>query len=125
LEFRNTEDATARAEQNQDTFFAPLQQGVFDAAPRFAAAMAVFGYSFTDIKPWVNHLLTAKLAFPRSKEVELIRLQHHLDDFHGTKSAPKPDTTGPLWDRSMAALQWLPLLRLKYYLSAMRERLRE
>ena len=125
LEFRNTEDATAMAEQKQDAFFAPLQQGILDAAPRFAAAVAVFGYTFLDIKPWVNHLLTAKLAFPRSSEVKLIRLQHHLDDFHGTKTAPKLDTTGPLWDRSMAALKWNPFLRMKYYLSAIRERLRE
>jgi FMN phosphatase YigB (HAD superfamily) len=125
LEFRNTEDATARAEQNQDAFFAPLQQGILDAAPRFAAAVAVYGYTFQDIKPWINHLLTAKLAFPRSAEVELIRLQHHLDDFHGSRTAPKQDTTGPLWDRSMSGLKWNPLLRLKYYLSAIRERLRE
>ncbi|MBW2328244.1 MAG: hypothetical protein JRF04_01230, partial [Deltaproteobacteria bacterium] len=125
LEFRNTEDATAMAEQKQDAFFAPLQQGILDAAPRFAAAVAVFGYTFQDIKPWVNHLLTAKLAFPRSSEVKQIRLQHHLDDFHGTKTAPKHDTTRPLWDRSMTALKWNPFLRMKYYLSTIRERLRE
>jgi FMN phosphatase YigB (HAD superfamily) len=125
LEFRNTEDATAMAEQSQDAFFSPLQQGILDAAPRFAAAVAVFGYSFKDIKPWVNHLLTAKLAFPRSAEVKLTRLEHHLDDFHGTKAAPKQDITGPLWDRSMTVLKWNPFLRMKYYLSSIRERLRE
>ena len=125
LEFRNTEDSTGRAEKVQDAFFAPLQEGILDAAPRFAAAISVFGYSTQDIKPWINHLLTAKLAFPRSSEVELIRLQHHLDDFHGTAQLPGKETTGPLWDRSITVLKWNPFLRMKYYLSSIRERLRE
>jgi hypothetical protein len=125
LEFRNTEDETAQAEKTQDDFFAPLQQGILDAAPRFAAAVAVLGYSSLDLKPWVNHLLTAKLAFPKSSEVELIRLHHHLDDFHGTKKPPNQAASTALWDRSMKCLQWNPLLRVKYYLSAIRERLRE
>ena len=125
LEFRNTEDETARSEQTQDVFFAPLQQGIMDAAPRFAAAVAVLGYTSLDIKPWVNHLLTAKLAFPRSSEVELIRLQHHLDDFHGTQTPSSRVAALPLWDRSMFILRWNPFIRLKYYLSAIRDRLRE
>jgi len=125
LEFRNTDDATAKAEQQQDNFFAPLQQGIFDAAPRFAAAAAVLGYSSLDVKPWINHLLTVKLAFPKSSEVELIRLRHHLDDFHGTKKPTGHIEAMALWDRSMVSLRWLPLLRLKYYLMSIRDRLRE
>jgi len=125
LEFRNTEDETAKAEKTQDDFFAPLQQGILDAAPRFAAAIGVLGYSSPDLKPWINHLLTAKLAFPNSSEIERIRLRHHLDDFHGTKTPPDQPASMALWDRSMSALRWRPFLRLKYYLLAARDRLRE
>ncbi len=125
LEFRNTEDKTAKAEQMQDDFFAPLQQGILDAASRFAAAVAVLGYSSLDLKPWTNHLLTAKLAFPKNSEVELIRLRHHLDDFHGTKKPPVQTPSMALWDRSISSLRWKPLLRLKYYLLAARDRLQE
>jgi len=125
LEFRNTEDETAKAEQAQDNFFAPLQQGILDAAPRFAAAIGVLGYSSLDLKPWINHLLTAKLAFPKNSEIELIRLHHHLDDFHGTKTPPNLTPAMTLWDTPMSLLRWRPLLRLKYYLLAARDRLRE
>lgn len=127
LEFRTQNDATGKAEQVQDAYFAPLQQGILDAAPFFGAAVSVLGYQSQDLKPWLNHLLVAKLAFPKTFEVRNIRLQHHLDDFHGRNEPSKKHKKADkhLWDFSLGALRWRPLLRLKFFLLMIRERLKE
>ncbi len=127
LEFRTQEDTTGVAEQVQDAYFAPLQQGLLDAAPRFGAAVSVLGYQSYELKPWLNHLLVAKLAFPRTSEVRDIRLHHHLDDFHGRNEPSKKHKKADkhLWDFSLGALRWMPWLRLKFFLKMIRERLKE
>ncbi len=127
LEFRKTDDDIGRAELSQDAYFAPLQQGIIDSAPRFGAAAALLGYSFDDWKPWINYLLVSKLAFPRAAEVANIRNRHHLDDFHGSK---KPKTNSvkamtPLWEQSQMQLRFNPLLRMRYFFTHLRGRLNE
>ncbi len=127
LVFRQTADEIGQAELAQDSYFAPLQQGIFDSARRFGAAAALLGFSFADCKPWLNYLLLSKLAFPRTGEVAEIRNRHHLDDFHGSKK-PKAEffrRAGQLWEHSLAALRFRPLLRLRYYLRHIRERMNE
>ena len=127
LEFRTQDDATGQAEQVQDAYFAPLQQGILDGAPFFGAAASVLGYQSHDLKPWLNHLLVAKLAFPRTSEVRNIRHQHHLDDFHGQNKPSKRHRKADkhLWDFSLGALRWNPWLRLKFFILMIRERLKE
>ncbi len=127
LQFRGTEDDIGRAELQQDSYFAPLQQGIFDAAEKFGAASALLGYSLSDYKPWFNHLLVSKLAFPRTAEVAHIRHKHHLDDFHGRHVPNKVHVKGnrQLWDSSLLQLACNPLLRLKYFLRHLRERIKE
>lgn len=127
LEFRTQDDATGRAEQVQDAYFAPLQQGILDAAPLFGAAASVLGYQSRDLKPWINHLLVAKLAFPKTLEVRNIRHQHHLDDFHGRNepSTKHRKAEKHLWDFSLGTLSWNPWLRLKFFIIMIRERLKE
>jgi len=127
LVFRTREDATGRAEEEQDIHFKPLQQGILDGARRYGPAMQLMGYSLRDVQPWLNYLLLSRLAFPKTKEIKTIRHLHHLDDFQGTatptKGRKKDDQH--LWDCSPAQLQWNPLLRLKYFLSSIKQRLRE
>lgn len=127
LEFRKTDDAVGQAELSQDEYFAPLQQGIFDSAPRFGAAAALLGYSFDDWKPWINYLLVSKLAFPRAAEVANIRNRHHLDDFHGSNKPKAGFGRGltPLWGRSQFQLKFNPLLRMRYYFSHLRGRINE
>lgn len=126
LEFRRVDDAIGQAELQQDQYYQPLQQGILDGATRYAAASALLGSSLEDYKPWFNSLLTGKLAFPKSKEIISIRHKHHLDDFHGTKT-PKPEADAPqeLWNSSKAALYVSPLLRLRYFLRHIKDRLNE
>ncbi len=126
LLFRQTDDATGRAEKEQDSHYQPLQQGVLDGAVRYGAAAAVLGFSLAELKPWLNYLLVSRMAFPLTKEIEEIRFKHHLDDFQGTH-APKEVKKMflHLWDRSLAALRWVPGLRLRYYINEIRTRLRE
>jgi predicted HAD superfamily hydrolase len=127
LEFRQTEDEIGKAEQVQDGYFAPLQQGIIDSAERFGAAAALLGYGFDDLKPWVNYLLVSKLAFPRAKEVASIRHRHHLDDFHGSKK-PKADFGKgmvPLWSQCPAQLKFNPLLRIRCFFSHLRRIINE
>lgn len=127
LLFRQTDDEIGRAELEQDSYFAPLQQGIIDSAARFGAAASLLNYSFADYKPWINYLLVNKLAFPRAKEVSRIRHKHHLDDFHGKKT-PKADFAQgivPLWDRSQLQLRFNPLVRARYFFRHLRERINE
>jgi len=127
LIFRQTDDATGRAEHEQDIHYKPLQQGVLDGARRYGAAAAVLGFSPDELKPWLNYILVSRMAFPRTVEVKEIRFKHHLDDFQGQHSpmAKFKQQKAYLWDRSLAALRWLPGLRLRYFMSEIRSRLRE
>lgn len=127
LVFRDTGDASGLAEQEQDRYFAPLQQGVLDSAEKFAAAAALLGFSFDDWKPWVNYLFLSKLAFPRAQEVASIRHRHHLDDFHGNKKPVASFGKGlvPLWSQSPAQLKYNPLLRIRYFINHLRWRINQ
>lgn len=127
LEFRRVDDATGRAEHEQDKHFSPLQEGIIDGAGRYGAASALLGYSLDDYKPWLNYLMTSKLAFPTTGEVMKIKHKHHLDDFHGEKK-PLPrygKSRLPLWDRSQLALMLSPLLRIRCFMRHIRDRLNE
>jgi FMN phosphatase YigB (HAD superfamily) len=122
LKFRTKDDTTGKAEQQQDEYFVPLQQGVFDAAKAFGPASALLGFKLEHYRPWFHYLLSAKLAFPRTSEVMTMRHKHHLDDFHGSNK-PLPKTIGKktLWDYRQPALRLLPFLRLRLYLRHIRE----
>jgi len=127
LEFRRDDDATGKAEKEQDGFFAPLQQGIIDAAERYGAASALLGYSLHDYRPWFSYLMVSKMAFPRTSEILNIRHKHHLDDFHGVHV---PDGVNfkqkkHLWDLSGPCLNLNPFLRLKFFLKHLRDRINE
>lgn len=127
LIFRQTDDETGRAEQEQDAHYKPLQEGLLDGARRYGAAAAVLGFLPAELKPWLNYILVSRMAFPRTAEIKEIRFKHHLDDFQG-KHEPvsiSQKLQRHLWDRSSAALRWLPGLRLRYFISEIRARLRE
>ena len=127
LVFRGGEDAIGQAEVEQDAYFAPLQQGIFDSAARFGAAAALLGYQFDDCKPWLNYLLVSKLAFPTAQEVANIRHRHHLDDFHGGKKPQAAFVMGPvpLWGERQWKLRFHPWLRLRHFLGHLRGRINQ
>ena len=89
LRFRQMDDAIGQGEQQQDRYYADLQQAVLDAAERFAAAAVVTTQGTVGYRPWINYLLVSKLAFPRRREINNIRHLHHLDDFHGANQPRK------------------------------------
>lgn len=127
LEFRRVDDSTGRAEHEQDEQYFPLQAGIIDGARRYGAASALLGYSLPDYKPWLNYLMTSKLAFPKTAEIMELKHRHHLDDFHGGKK-PLPQYTKSqqhLWDRKSSALFLSPLLRTRYFLRHIKDRLNE
>ena len=127
LLFRRTDDTIGQAEKEQDVNYAPLQQGIFDSAAAYAAASALLGFSKNDYRPWINYLLVSKLAFPKTKEICNIRHTHHLDDFHGAKIVAKTSdrVSDELWNLSVFALRFNPLLRFRRFLRHMKERLNE
>ena len=127
LEFRRVDDATGKAESEQDEYFHPLQQGIFDGAKYYGPASALLGYSLVDYKPWFNYLMTSKLAFPKTGEVQKIKHKHHLDDFHGSKK-PLPihiRSQKHLWDCSALSLRFNPFLRTRFFLRHIKDRLKE
>lgn len=127
LVFRDTGDAIGVAEKEQDNYFAPLQEGVFDSAVRFGYGMALLGYTVEECKYWLNYLLVSKLAFPLAREVKTIKHKHHLDDFHGSKQ-PKAnfkDEEKGLWDYSPLRLKFDPLLRIRAYITHLRRRINQ
>lgn len=127
LVFRDQADSTGQAEKSQDAYFHPLQQGILAGAAQYGSAAQLMDYSVGDLKPWLNYLLVSRLAFPRAVEVEKIRYLHHLDDFAGSKK-PQAGTVRAqrhLWDYSGVQLRYNPFLRLKFFLSTIKQRLRE
>ena len=118
LVFRDAQTAAANAEALQSAYYAPLQEGILAAAPRYGAAAAVLGFKAGELKPWSNYLLTNKLAFPRAQEVALLRFKHHVNELSGDHRPPRRFARAQksLWNRPAAALRWLPGLRMKYYL---------
>jgi FMN phosphatase YigB (HAD superfamily) len=128
LIFRRTDDALGREENAQDSYFAPLQQGIYDSAARFGQAVRLLGWGYRDFKPWLNYLLVSRLAFPKTEEIMLLRNRSHLDDFHGgkqPKAAFLKKAGRELWDQSERKLRWSPLLRLRRYLFHLRSRLNQ
>ncbi|CAK8723931.1 Putative hydrolase, HAD superfamily [Candidatus Electrothrix laxa] len=124
LVFRHEDDAVGQAEKEQDSFFAPLQEGIFAGAEQYAAAATILGYSLDDVKPWLNYLLVSRMAFPKTREIEEICQRHHLDDFHGQHKATKAAAAKELWKCSRLKLRWRPLLRTEFFLRLIKERLR-
>ena len=89
LIFRQMEDAIGKGEKAQDRHYADLQQGVLDAAERFAAAAMIVSPGVDSFRPWLNYILVSKLAFAKNKDINAIRHVHHLDDFHGANKPKK------------------------------------
>ncbi len=127
LIFRKTDDEIGRAEKNQDEQYAPLQEGIFAAARRYGGASALLGHSLADYRPWLNHLLVGKLAFPSTAEILAVRHRNHLDDFHGAKKAARQQAAGvgELWSRDGLSLRCSPFLRLRLFMKHMKDRLNE
>ncbi len=118
LKFRDKNDDIARAEQMQSDYYEPLREGIFDSAPRYAAAVKTLLYSAGELKPWINFLLVSKLAYPRTSEVQQIRHESHQDDFAGTHNVAKKfiKENRTLWSHSITALRFNPFLRTHYFL---------
>ncbi|MCI5147414.1 MAG: hypothetical protein D3923_18255 [Candidatus Electrothrix sp. AR3] len=99
--------------------------GILAGAQQYGVANAMLGFTHEELKPWLNYLLVSRMAFPKTDEVMAIRQQHHLDDFHGQHKAKKQALGKKgLWERSIFALRWRPLLRTEYFLRRIKDRLR-
>ncbi len=124
LIFRLDDDAAGQAEQRHSEYFRPLQEGIFAGARQYSTAATLLGYSFAELKSWLNYLLVTRLAFPKTSEIEEIRQQQHLDDFHGQHQSKKLAGPKRLWDSSGLALRWRPFLRTELFFRQIRERLK-
>lgn len=81
LVFRDPDDDSARAEQEQSHYFEPLQQGILQAVEAYAKAQAIVGYTSAELKPWLNFSLHRYIAFPKTQDVVRMRIKAHQDDF--------------------------------------------
>jgi hypothetical protein len=124
LVFRREDDAAAQAEQAHSEHFRPLQEGILAGAKQYATAATLLGYTFAELRPWLNYLLLTRLAFPKASEIEEIRHQQHLDDFHGQHQTKVPLGVAGLWGCSSLALRWRPFLRTELFFRQIRERLK-
>lgn len=117
LEFRQADDAYARNERAQSAYYAPLREGILDAAGRYASAIHLLDYEARDMKPWLNSLLVSRLAFPHAREVTLLRHIHHMDDFAGTHTPLKRlrKSQGGIWNSSPRRLRLMPWIKLWEY----------
>ncbi|MGI6087694.1 MAG: HAD family hydrolase [Kiritimatiellia bacterium] len=107
-----------RGELEQDAYYAPLQAGMLDFAARAAPALAITGHNANDLLPWLKHVLTIRMAFPRAAEVQRLRWRHHLDEYDGHHKPPwriRLRLTG-LWDLPPGILRWLPGIRSAFFL---------
>lgn len=113
LVFRDADDESARAEAEQSKYYEPLQSGILDAVEAYARAQAILGYSSTELKPWLNFCLHRYIAFPRTQDVLRMQIKAHQDDFGKRDTANLKNLLAEkgLWQRSAAALRFIPGLR--------------
>lgn len=113
LEFKPDNDESATAEMNQSEFFQPLQKGILDAVQAYSVARTVLGYGTSEIKSWLDLSMYKHIAFPRTNDVLRMRLKAHQDDFakRDTRKGRDKVTDKGLWQRSAAALRFIPGLR--------------
>ena len=104
-------------ERAQDDYYAPLRQGMLDAVEKYAAASTILDMQFSDVQPWINHMLLGRLAFPHPWEIKNLRFLHHADDFAGANPPPLHIRLRQtrLWDLPPYALL-TPGLRMAFYL---------
>ena len=117
LVFRPGDDECAKNEKLQSDYFAPVQEGIRDAARRYGPAMAVLGYEAREMKPWLDALTVNHIAFPRTRDVEVLTRIHHLDDFAASRppSSKAKKALRRLWNRPIWQLGFLPGLRAYHY----------
>jgi hypothetical protein len=115
-EFPPETDPERAGEREQDAHYAPLQRAIPEAVERYAAAVALLGFSAAEIKPWLIHLLTMRLAFPRAEELRLLQWKHHADQYSGRHTPPLRIKLYllRLWDLPPWMLR-IPGLRLGFY----------
>ena len=103
-------------EREQDTQYAPLQRAIPQAVERYAAAATLLNLSVADVKPWLTHTLTMRLAFPRSDEVKHLQWKHHVDQYNGAHDPPLRIKLYllRLWDLYPWMMR-IPGLRLGFY----------
>ena len=118
LVFRPDNDACALNEKTQSDYFAPVQEGIRAAARRYGPAMSVMGYDAREMKPWLNVLTVNHIAYPRTRDVEILTRIHHLDDFAASRppSSMAKKALRRLWNRPVWQLRFLPGLRAYHYL---------
>jgi FMN phosphatase YigB (HAD superfamily) len=122
FEFRGDKDHYGAAEAVQDEYFFPLRWGIMDAALRYAAATAVLGFSVKSMRPWLRYLMVTKIAFPKTKEVAVLKYRHHMDDFGGKHKPPKKavEDEKHLWDQPLWKFRFWPGMRSHFYLKKKR-----
>ena len=114
LNFRTEDDHTAAVEREQNEYYRPLHEGIFDAATRYGWAVTLFGYSTVQLRPWLNFLLLSRVAFPRTSEVQRVKHLAHQDEFAGRHHVPRriQRQNRSLWNVAPAMLRFNPFIRL-------------
>lgn len=114
---RDGNDAAGRAEQEQHAYYVPLHEGIFAAAERYAAMTALLGYESRWLRPWLNFLMTSKMAYPTHAEFARIRHRSHQDDFAGQRRVAKHllNPFRSLWELEPRELRLTPFARTRYF----------
>ncbi len=109
-------DPERLGEIEQNAHYAPLQEAIPPAVERYAAAVTCLGLTAADNRPWLNHLVTMRLAFPRRAEMQSLQVKHHADQYSAARQPPLRARLEllRLWDLPPALLP-IPGLRLAFY----------
>jgi len=76
-------------EKEQDAQYASLQAAIPVSAGRYAAAVTLLGFSVAEVLPWLTHMVTMHLAFPRGDELQALQWKHHVDQYNGAHEPPR------------------------------------
>jgi hypothetical protein len=122
--FRDTDDIGGRNWNR--TYFHPAA-GIFDAAEEMRRGLRPSRIFTGRLQTLVQLSAGQQTGLSKTAEVANIRHKHHLDDFPGRHVPNKVHVKGSrhLWDSSLLQLSCNPLLRLKYFLRHLRERIKE
>lgn len=114
---RDESDQSARSEMQQSDYYAPMHEGIFDGAERYAMSVSLLGYESRYLRAWINFQLVIRFAFPTSREVGRIRHFHHHDDFAGNRQVNRTFLRyyQTLWDIETWKIALIPFTRVRYY----------
>ena len=80
---RQSDDHVGQNEKRQTEHYQPAQAGILAGVESYARSQELFGFTTSDLQPWLKLMTIQRIAYPTKGEVERLGIIEHIDDFGG------------------------------------------